>query len=308
MKPVIAVVILSGCWGSPAPTPPQQPVSASVPMSDPVRVENTGAGPKQRLRYRLKPQSSKRIELDLAMVTEMHMDDPVIGVHDNKSEVPTMRSRMKVDVGAIDASGTAAMEFLYEDCRIAPEARVADFMRAQLDPMLAKFVGMRGRARLTARGTTEAMVFEAPPNADPMVTKSLDQMKDQMKNFYVALPDEPVGVGARWEIDQINQLMGASITTKLRYKLIALEGSTATCDVTITQDAASQTLDLGGMAGRLDSLHSSGHGRISFPLDRIVPTGTLAMETKFAFAVASGQSETIAKATIHVDIATRAVK
>jgi hypothetical protein len=224
------------------------------------------------------------------MKQDMQLQDPVAGPKQVHNELPTMRSRVRMELASVASNGDASMVFVWEESRIAPEATVEKRMRSVLDNMLVKFVGLHGTARITPRGESRDLVLEPPANPDPLVTRS----------------HEPVGVGARWEITTMTAVLGASVSSTMRYELVHLEGNAVTCEVDVTQQASVQPLTLqDGVSGDLKQLVSHGHGTVTFLLDRLVPTGKLAMTSTFQFTFASGGTEMLADMKMDIAISTR---
>ena len=131
----------------------------------------------------------------------------------------------------------------------------------------------------------------------PQVQQTVDQMIDNFGRLQVPLPNEPVGVGARWTAKTNMELNGMSLEQVMTYRLDGREGTRLDLSVDIVQSLASQTVAPPGMppGSKVDIQRfvSKGSGNMKMDLAHLLPIeGRTNVELDMAMAVeAAGQKQ-----------------
>ena len=103
----------------------------------------------------------------------------------------------------------------------------------------------------------------------------VEQVRQTLRDVAAPLPDEEVGVDARWR--KLSQLDSreARITQTETFRLLELEQDRGTLDDFLAQTAPPQPLRAPGVPpganAHMDSLLASGEAKIHFDLTRLVP-------------------------------------
>jgi hypothetical protein len=171
---------------------------------------------------------------------------------------------------------------------VAHPTPVADGLRAEV----AAIARLAGTARVSSHGLSLGVSVDPDSVVEAGVTgQMVDQVRETLRNLAAPLPDEPVGVGTRWE--KVTQLEArrTQIAQTETFTLVALDGERGTLDDVLAQSAPPQPLH--GASGdvppaRLDSMLASGNSRIHFVLSRLVPQSHFDGTTTM---VISGESE-----------------
>ena len=99
----------------------------------------------------------------------------------------------------------------------------------------------------------------------------MDQMKEGMGNLTVPLPEEAVGVGAKWEMKKTTKVQTTSVEQAAVYDLASVEGDRAsvkfTQDSNISQKAQAGTTKVNGSANGTITLDLAKLAGPSFTLD-----------------------------------------
>jgi hypothetical protein len=93
-------------------------------------------------------------------------------------------------------------------------------------------------------------------------------MKDSLANVQMLLPEEPVGVGAQWEVKQKVNSQGMNMDQTTTYTLAAVNGDILTIKGVVAQQAGKQKISNPTMPQvKMDVSKFSGSGRTSVTLD-----------------------------------------
>jgi hypothetical protein len=134
--------------------------------------------------------------------------------------------------------------------------------------------------------------MKAPDTANPQVRQTIDQMQESMDRVAAHLPEEAVGVGAKWESRTTPVSQGMTINQTGTYELVAIEGDRITLKIGLTQTAANQKISNPSMPGmKVDvvKMSSKGAGKTILDLSKILPIeAALDIKTEMTMGVATG--------------------
>jgi len=279
-------------------------VLVEIPPS--VRLLDPGAAPRQTLRYQLRPGAAEYVELDMKMTIAMAMKDTMMGAMSRTTEMPTIRTALRLAVVDLASDGEARIVFDLDNVDVLSDVAIEPAVRTALETELAGMVGMRGSSRMSTRGAQSEIVFELP-NASPSMKNHLDGMRDSIRHMYVLFPEEPVGPGARWETTSRFPTTGGMLwDRKASCTLVRLTGTTTEIDVQLELSAPRQAMQLPpGSTGVLESLDGKGGGKVSIPLRQLATTGNMKLATDAAFTVTTKASSVSMTMKVTADLSTR---
>lgn len=250
-----------------------------------------GAEPRQPLRYALTAERAESAKLDIS--TRIAME--VAGTGMPAMAIPTIRMMMALTPTEVSADGTARYEFSIDAVGVMPgtgDAALAGTLSASLDQL----AGITGWGRIDNRGQTLEGGIEMP-GLDGQIEQVLGNVEQYTQQLTAPLPLEPVGVGARWRAVNDIESGGYQVTQTAEYTLISRSGNQAVLELKVTQTAEPQSVSApgipAGLQAELTALESTGSGRISIDLSRMVPVDSsmdLATDTALSLAVA-GQTQ-----------------
>jgi hypothetical protein len=186
-----------------------------------------------------------------------------------------LRYAWRVTSASVDAAGDTP-------------SQVADGMRTEV----AEIGRLSGSAWVTYRGLTKAITTDSNTNVEPTGSGQMaEQVRQTLRDVAAPLPEEEVGVGARWrKLSQLDERDGRIAQTE-NFRLVDLQGDRGTLDDALAQTAPSQALRAPGMPpgtrARMESMLASGEANVRFDLSRLVPQTTFDGTTTM---VLSGQS------------------
>ena len=142
-------------------------------------------------------------------------------------------------------------------------------LREVWEPLLAGFEHLRGEIVVDDRGRGDATFDE--PTVDPRAGQVLSAYVSALRGLTLPLPDEPVGVGARWSQTRPIPTRGTTGTQTTTYTLVERNAAEdrAIIDATLEQAAGRQPLPPNGPQGTLVALESRGASRRIISFTRI---------------------------------------
>ena len=271
-----SLVAVLGLAVAPAIRAAQTPVYAPV-----VKLLSPGKDPKKPLRMTAKVGLRRTAVMRIKMGMEMTMgENKVRGI------LPEIRITMDLNVTNVSADGDIRYEVKVNKAEVLEDAQVdkkdALVPKAALAEMLAEMRGMKGHVIVSSRGFTKEADLVIPPKMmDPETKQFMEEIKQSPYQMSSPLPEEAVGVGAKWlttaRVKQYGMVLKQSITSELR----SLSGDAA---------KVSSTIKLTGSAVGLKSFTSSGNGEMNLDLGRLIPSlATVHVTLRCIETMAQGQ-------------------
>lgn len=254
---VLSVVILvaTGCTDTndtPAPTPTPPTTEAPNP-----ELLDAGDPPRRPLRLDPRPGTSEAVvvTVDLGVVQ-------VVDGTEQALDAPPISQTVVLTVDAVDG-GLAEVSLLVTDAAVDAEGTdLSDAEILILTEEASQAVGIAGRAQVDTRGELRSFRYTLPDDVDPALATTLGQLEGQIAALVVPLPEEAVGVGARWRVRSTTTLGGAAVDQVTTYTLTDLTDDGITYTASVDQRADEQVLTLPGVAdgtrGRLVSSQVTG--------------------------------------------------
>ena len=130
-------------------------------------------------------------------------------------------------------------------------------------------------------GRATSRSYTAPDEASATARASVESALNQMNDFPLIFPTEPVGVGAKWTVS--NRVDGdISMTQKVTYSLLEREGQTVSLKVEVSRSPAVATLAQTDL--KVLDVKTESSGQIALDLNKVLPTrGHINVETKVTY-------------------------
>ena len=243
--------------------------AADVPADAPVvKLIDAGKDPKKPLRLTAKVGLKRSMVMTMKMAMAMTMGTNAMPMQ----KLPETRMTMEMKVTNVAPNGDIRYEFKIKKPEViaGPDSNqmVVDAMKNALKGM----EGMSGYAVVTNRGFTKEADISMPANMDPQMKNFMESTKQSLHQIASPLPEEPVGVGAKWETIMKLKQNGMVLDQTATNDLVELKGDTGKINLKIKQNAERQKITQGGVTVDLISLKSTGDGIMNFDLTRLVPS------------------------------------
>jgi hypothetical protein len=238
-----------------------------------VTLNDAGAEPRELMELSPTPGSSMGLDIQMTMSVSTRLD----GEERPLESGPPMRFGVEVVVENV-TDDEIEMSFVYDNAEIDSEVA--------MDDMLESFIGTSGTITTTRSGafvdggyTTDGM--------DPLLATMVDQLDQQMADMTIPFPEEPVGVGAEWDVVSSIEGGGAAFCNTASYVLTDFDGDAYELDTAVTQQAipTTQESDIGiDVVGGSGSFSGHSAGTLSLPIAvSATSTGTTSIEMKFEY-------------------------
>jgi hypothetical protein len=259
-----------------APEPPPEPITITVPADQvTVKVVKAGKGKKSALSYKLSAGTKQAFETRLAVSSggaqAMVLPTMVIGY---AGEV--------VDVGA---DGAAKIRVVLETIAFE-DVQGQTIPTADLTAMFETIKGLVAEYTVSASGVVgdQQVTFPAGTQPDPSMTQ-------QILPAVVALPAEPIGSGAIWEVSR-PKMGNFTADVKTVYTLKSRKGDAATVTGKTTVTGATQQIEEGGMTIEVSKISGSGESSLELGAANLVAVGTLSQDVAISMSVQGNAFET----------------
>jgi hypothetical protein len=253
------------------------------------QVKLLSPGNEPRKVYRLHPTPSEMQKS--VMNLKISMDIKTGEMQMPSVNMPAITVLLDLTPTSIDANGTISYDMVIEDAAVADDpnanAQVAEAMKASF----GNVKGLSGKGKMSNRGINLETTMKEPAGADAQMKQALEQMKEILGNSASPLPEEAIGVGARWQSTKSIKSQGMTIQQSSTYELTSAEGDLLNTKSTMTQHAANQKVKNPAMPGvdvDLVKMSGAGGGDIIFDLTRLMPQGTIDFHSEMSMAVNMG--------------------
>ncbi len=256
---------------APAETAPQRPI---VTLLDPGQAEN-----RREIRFTPAVGAVETMIMRMKMGMSMSMG----GQEMPPSSLPAQEMTARIAVEKVDQNGDIHYSMEFVDAKVVADDQTPPPMKAVMDAAMSKLVGIHGTAQVSSRGITLGGKIDGGDEMDPQSRQLLESMNQSLQQLSSPVPEEAVGVGAKWQVVLTPRLGGFTQTVTTIYTLIALSAESAKIDIAMSQTAAEQPLESAslppGTKATIKSVNGSGTGSLELAFARITPTAST-MTTK----------------------------
>ena len=235
------------------PTTAQDKDAAALAEDPVVKLLEQGSAPRRALRITptkgMKQSSLMTMKMDQTMVMRGQKLPP--------TPTPAIQFTIDVDVTDVAANGDVSMDYKYPKVEIIDESDEPSPVKAMMETMLKSIEGLTGSATVSSRGFTKKSEITLPPNAEPQIKAMMDSMKESMSRMSSPLPEEPVGVGAKWSVTQLIESNGMKMKQTSLHTLKEIKGKTFEIAIELTQSADAQEIKTPGARGQRQSFFRS---------------------------------------------------
>lgn len=212
---------------------PSAPAGSSA--NDKVTLLSAGHGAKSALRLHFHKGDRATARFTLRLSVRTTIDGRTTSVVS-----PPVHEDLAVEVLTATAT-TSTVQFTIVDAGADTDPLATDStsssLRGKEDAALRKLRGLGGTVTMNDRAMVTASNVHVPSSVEPATRTTLQQLREQIVQLSRPLPAEPVGVGARWTVDQPVTLNGISVHQRATYRLAAHHGRLYSLDISGEQTA-----------------------------------------------------------------------
>jgi len=246
-----------------------RPTAKPAPKSA-VKVLSNGSEPRMALKF----HPTVGDKHDLGMTMKMGMSMAMAGKTMPAVNIPAMTMTIGTEIKDVAANGDVTYDMVIKDAALADDPATAPAVATAMKAALGKFNGISGTGKMTDHGIIKSIDLKLGDTADPQTAQTLSQMKDSFNSSSFALPEEPVGAGARWEYKSRIKSQGMSIDQTIDYELVSVDGDHISLNTTLTQTAANQKIAnpaMPALKADLTKMTGNGTGKSTVDLGQMSP-------------------------------------
>lgn len=252
----------------------QSPQATKEDTAVKVELLDAGKAPKQKIRFT--PKAGDKFQKLMTM--KMSQSISMAGAPANPAAIPDQQFVIGVEVKSVAANGDIEFGFVYSDIKVVTADGKPTPVSSAIEQSLKPMVGTGGTAVIDSRGVTKASEYKTPEGLQPAIQAAIDGMKDSLKNLASPVPEEAVGVGAKWKVVQKLNANGLELTQIAVTELTELSSKGFSVKVDLTQEANPQEVKNGmlppGATMKLESLDTNGEGKSDFEFANFFPKKT----------------------------------
>lgn len=288
MKTVRTVTILAMALALAHAAAAQTPAPAFANTDTKVTVVSTGAGPKRALRYKAAAGSKERLDMTMKMSVEVALP----GEGSQTMDAPAVKMGMDVDVTAVSPNGDIGVALVITEASMEG----AGIPPGVLDPVKGLAVAMT----MTPRGLVKEMTFDESKIVDPMMKQVLSS--SGLDRLAAPMPEEEVGVGAKWIVEQSLDANGIRMTQKSTFEVVAMDATSTTLALVLEQSAAEQKVSPPGMPANISAtiveMKGAGTGQLALVDGVMALVGDMQIKSNVTMDIAAeGQQQRMTTAT-----------
>jgi hypothetical protein len=259
-----------------APSQAAQPQRSTIEIADPVekvpqKLTLLSPGEEPRAPLRLRPEVGARdvSTLRMGMVVGMRIGTTDVAPRRIPSieakleavvlEVTDDAIRYRIETSAAEASGLADAS-----------ERVAGAVERAVQSMR----GTRGTLVVSSRGKIERIDLEIPDESDASLRPTLEGFRQSFNQMFAWLPEEPVGIGAKWSAITHVVHNDLELQQEAEYRLVTRQGDRVELEYDLRQHAVQGPpvqAPLPGGSLEVESHTATGSGRVVLDLGRVMP-------------------------------------
>jgi hypothetical protein len=283
---IAALSAITNAPASGAGTSDSKPAVASGGPS--AKLLEAGAEPRKALRLHPKLGDKQTLTLNIKTDMEMKMGD----TPGPAMKLPAIILSLDTTIKDVSAEGDITYEIVLADVKLGDEEGAAPEVVAAMKSAFEGAKGLAGTGTVTDRGVNKGTKFEVPAGADAQVRQAVEQMKESFSQLTTPLPEEAVGVGAKWEAKRDMKSQGMTMQQTETYQLAAMDGDRLTLKNTIGQTAPKQKVENPAMPGvklDLEKMSGTGSGDAVWDLGRLLPSsGGAELKSEQAMSINAG--------------------
>jgi len=203
-----------------------------------LKLLEAGAEPRKVFRIQTKAGDTQKATMTVKIGMGMNAPD----MPGTPMKMPTMKMALGVTTKSVEAEGDINYEFRLEEVEVVSEPGVLSQVADAMKESLKGIKGLVVAGTMTDRGISKKVEAKVPAGTDAQTRESMEQMKQSLANATFLLPEEAIGVGAKWEVKEKLKEQGMTMDQVTRQELTAIDGDALTTKMTVTQSAANQKI------------------------------------------------------------------
>lgn len=252
-----------------ASTLPVPDVEPTRPIPDGIELLEAGAEPRTKLRLAAVPGQRQRVSLEIASSVALQLGDKEVPAR----TIPTMTAVLDTEVTKAPKDGPIEIRFSAVEATRVEDPEASARLVAAVDQAIAGLREAKGTWTIDRQGRTVSVDLALPEQQRGGPQPSVEGFRQALQQLWIRLPDEPVGVGARWKAVSHFDASDIEVQQVATYELVELDGDTVHVELDLEQSSTKPLgeREVGGVPMDLGGFGAVGRGEAIHRLDRIAP-------------------------------------
>lgn len=268
------------------------PAEASKPTGPTVKLLDPGATPRAPLRFEIPVGAVQTVRTRGKISNRQTVD----GNEFKEEKIPAWAMTLAVTPKEALDGGKVSYEVAITKSEVDPTGVDNPLLIKAMEEQQKNLVGLKVKAVFDPRGfvsNSELIVPDGPSTEElAALFGSVRQSIDQLS---FPLPEEPVGIGAKWEVRMSSRESGFVVDQTVLCQLDSADGTRRTLTLVLNQSAKPQPIRLPtGAEAQLVSFRGRGRGTVTIDLAKLAPVA-LDMTTEVDNAIQFDHEGTRAK-------------
>jgi len=228
-------------------------------------VLDSGVGPREKLRYAHAAGRSEDLVVQLSLESLFESSGQLAVTND-----PVLHLGLNIRTATCRGDGVCVHTFQFQPVGVYMPPDSTEEQYALVAAEVAPLADVRGVIELNDRGITKHADLIWPSGVSPRLFNLLDNVRSSL--ITVPLPDEAVGIGARWTVQRSDALGPIQMSQMVSYSLLERTGRVLRLGATLQQSATPQDVALSSnMTLKVEAYQVSGTASITVNLDGVAP-------------------------------------
>ncbi len=153
--------------------------------------------------------------------------------------MPIVRTTTMAENKKLSPDGTLRYEFKLSAAEVLPDSKGHAPMVSAMDGEMKKLIGLSGYAVVNNRGIIKDASVTFPSAAGQLV----EPLVNEISRLAMPLPEEPVGVGAKWEVRMPVKMGPLNSSQVVTYTVNEIKGDTGKIAVALELTAPAQKIE-----------------------------------------------------------------
>jgi hypothetical protein len=237
-----------------------------------MKLLDPGQSPRRKLRYAWRVDQKEQLSMDLSTAASAETG----GAKQAEVPLPSVHVAIAIDPQSVTPDGDLRYAWHVTSATVSAATDTPPQMTEGMRAEVGGIAGLSGSALVTSRGLGKEVTVD--PGATPEAVSSgqmAEQVRHTLRDVAAPLPEEEVGVGARWrKLSQLDE-RDARVAQTETFRLVDLQGDKGALDDALAQTAPPQALHAPGTPPgghtRMESMLASAEEKVRFDLSRLVP-------------------------------------
>ncbi len=266
-----------------------------------VQVIDPGEEPRELLQFHPSPGDTHILHSVSEMDATIIIGGEVLPKIDSSPSI----ADTEVTVSAVDEDGT--IHYSTELIRAA-KGEEPDTPLEASESRQGSLVGLTRQVTVKSNGRLLNSDYQIPAGADEHMVAYIENTARIPDGMGPHLPDEPVGLGAKWEVISRVDINNIAVARRGLTELVARDGDRLSLDITISQEPLSWVVEMPSRPGvmmDINRFESGGTERVELDLGSLVPLRSSShTEAEFQMTVRLDELEQIIEEYVTLDFDT----